>query len=152
MGFVEKNLMPNESIIFTTKLSAIRQFLPPVTWSLFGLAMIFSGRDNPAGYILTAIGFVLLGRNFLAYSQSEFAVTNKRVIIKVGIIRRKSLDILLTKVESVGLNQSILDRLYGCGTIVINGSGNVSQAFPDVEGPVEFRGHVQSQIAEKEAA
>ncbi len=54
--------------------------------------------------------------------------------------------------KRVGLKQSLMDRVYGRGTIVVNGSGNTVQAFQNVQGPIEFRKHVQIQVANKEAA
>jgi len=54
---------------------------------------------------------------------SEFAVTNKRVLIKTGLVRRHSLETLLSKIESIGVAQSILGRILGFGTIVISGNG-----------------------------
>jgi hypothetical protein len=43
----------------------------------------------------------------MAYSASEFAVTNKRVIIKTGFLRRKTLKLLLRHVKMISANQSI---------------------------------------------
>ena len=53
---------------------------------------------------------------------SEFAVTNKRVPIKTGPIQRHSLETMLTKIEGIGVAQSILGCILGFGTIVISGT------------------------------
>jgi uncharacterized membrane protein YdbT with pleckstrin-like domain len=70
---------------------------------------------------------------------SEFAITNKRVIIKVGLISRKTVEINLGKVESIGVDQSILGRILDYGTITIVGSGGTKEPFHDISRPLDFR-------------
>ena len=51
----------------------------------------------------------------------EFAITNRRVIIKTGLISRKTFEMNLSKIESVNIDQTILGRILGYGTIIIVG-------------------------------
>ena len=81
------------------------------------------------------------------YRTSEFAVTTKRIIIKVGLIRRRTLELLLTKVETVGVDQSIPGRVLGFGTILVTGTGGTKEPFSNIADPMEFRRHVQEQTA-----
>jgi uncharacterized membrane protein YdbT with pleckstrin-like domain len=69
----------------------------------------------------------------------EFAITNKRVIIKTGLISRKSFEMNHTKIESVNVDQGILGRILGYGTIRIVGSGGTKEVFPRIKSPLEFR-------------
>ena len=46
---------------------------------------------------------------------SEFAITNGRVIIKVGLFRRRTLEMNLSKIESILVNQSIFGRIFRFG-------------------------------------
>ncbi len=77
------------------------------------------------------------------YLTSEFAVTNKRVLVKVGFISRHTLELLLSKVETVGVDQSILGRILGYGTIVVIGTGGTREPFRAITDPLEFRHQVQ---------
>ncbi|NBX05048.1 MAG: PH domain-containing protein [Betaproteobacteria bacterium] len=70
---------------------------------------------------------------------SEFAVTNKRVVIKLGLISRKTLEMNLSKIESVNVDQSILGRLLGYGAITIIGTGGTRETFTDIADPMKFR-------------
>jgi uncharacterized membrane protein YdbT with pleckstrin-like domain len=76
---------------------------------------------------------------------SEFAIPNKRVIIKVGLVRRDTLELLLTKVESIGVDQSIMGRIVGYGSIVVVGTGGTRESFTDIARPLDFRKQVQAQ-------
>ncbi|MDD3721036.1 MAG: PH domain-containing protein [Lutibacter sp.] len=69
----------------------------------------------------------------------EFAITNKRVIIKTGLISRKTFEMNHSKIESVNVDQSILGRILGYGTIRIVGSGGTKEVFPNIRKPLQFR-------------
>lgn len=70
---------------------------------------------------------------------NEYAITNKRIIIKVGLISRKTIEMNLAKVESVNVVQSILGRILGYGTIIVIGTGGTREPFDLISGPLEFR-------------
>lgn len=69
----------------------------------------------------------------------EFAITNKRIIIKTGLISRKTFEMNHSKIESVNVDQSILGRILGYGSIGIVGSGGTKEVFPNIKNPLEFR-------------
>jgi uncharacterized membrane protein YdbT with pleckstrin-like domain len=69
----------------------------------------------------------------------EFAITNKRVIIKRGWLNRKTFEMNLSKIESVNVDQGILGRILGYGTIRIVGSGGTREVFPNIRKPLDFR-------------
>ena len=93
--------------------------------------------------LLVLSGLFALSR-WITARTSEFAVTNKRVIIKVGLIRRHTLELLLGKVESIGVDQSILGRIVGYGSIVVIGTGGTKEPFKNIAEPLEFRKQVQA--------
>jgi uncharacterized membrane protein YdbT with pleckstrin-like domain len=74
------------------------------------------------------------------------AVTNKRVLIKVGLLSRRSTQIMLSKIESVHVDQSVVGRLLSFGTIVIRGVGGTPEPFVKIADPLEFWNEVQEQI------
>ena len=69
----------------------------------------------------------------------EFAITNKRVIVKTGLIRRRTVELNLTKIESVNVNQSVLGRILGFGSIQIVGTGGTRELFTNIRKPLRFR-------------
>ena len=152
MGYVDKHLIPNETVLYRTRLSRV------VFWKaefLFLLAMALgvwgANNDQYERQIFAAAAIVLCLGMFLALvamlrrGACEFAVTNKRVIIKVGLISRRSLEILLNKVEAITVDQGLWGRIFGYGTIVIIGTGGTTEPFQLIADPLEFRR--QSQIA-----
>lgn len=129
-NYVQNNLSANELIISETKLHWIN-----FAWSIIFVLFTISTELYGLLMISTAIAIAALIKIF----NSEFAVTTKRVIIKVGLISRRTLEINLTKIESVNINQNFLGRLLNYGTIVIIGTGGTKQIFHKIDKPIEFR-------------
>jgi uncharacterized membrane protein YdbT with pleckstrin-like domain len=77
---------------------------------------------------------------------SEFWVSNKRVLVKSGFIKRNSFEIMLKKIEGIAVDQSILGRILNYGSIGIVGTGSSKESFHLIQGPLEFRRQVQEQI------
>jgi uncharacterized membrane protein YdbT with pleckstrin-like domain len=73
------------------------------------------------------------------------AVTSKRVIMKVGLLRKRTVELFLPKVESVRVEQGLLGRMLRYGDIVVRGTGGTAEPFKNVRLPLEFRRQVQQQ-------
>jgi uncharacterized membrane protein YdbT with pleckstrin-like domain len=91
------------------------------------------------------VGLTLFLAAFIRRRSCEFAVTTKRVIIKVGLVSRRSVEILLAKVEAITVDQTLLGRIFGYGSITIIGTGGTREPFHLISDPLEFRR--QAQIA-----
>jgi uncharacterized membrane protein YdbT with pleckstrin-like domain len=146
MSYIEKNLMNGENIFYTSKLHwAV--FLWPVLWFIFALMLFSGGSDSaPIGVLFILIAIATSISSFISYKTSEFGITNKRVIVKVGFIRRNSLEVLLNKVEGIQVNQGVLGRILGFGSITVSGTGGTKDPFHKIDAPLEFRKKVQEQI------
>jgi uncharacterized membrane protein YdbT with pleckstrin-like domain len=148
MSFIDSNLMHDEHVQSRARLHWI-VFLWPAIWLVLALALLSSGDDSAiAGGALVFILALATGlASFINVKTSEFAVTNKRVLMKTGFIRRKSFEVLLSKVEGIQVDQGVLGRIIGYGTIVVTGTGGSADPFPRIAAPLNFRRHVQEQVA-----
>lgn len=161
MSQVEKNLMEGEKVAYSTRLHWIVLVGPLALWALFaapGVALLVasanrSGDPNAsaqsmmiAGVALLVIAAVILVRGILTRNAVQMAVTNKRVIAKVGIVTRRTVDMLLSRVESVGVEESVMGRMLGYGTVTLRGTGGTPESFNKIAHPLEFRTQVQQQI------
>ena len=81
---------------------------------------------------------LLLGPAIIRWS-SEFVITNKRIIIKTGLISRKTFEMNLSKIESVNVDQSFMGRILGYGSMSIIGTGGTRESFNNILKPIEFR-------------
>ncbi|PKL35621.1 MAG: MFS transporter permease [Spirochaetae bacterium HGW-Spirochaetae-1] len=104
-----------------------------------GESVIFEVRCHWIIFISLKSLLTLFIAPIIKLKTSEFAITNKRIIIKVGLIRRKTIELNLSKVESVNVDQSILGRILGYGTITVVGTGGTKEKFSEISKPLEFR-------------
>jgi uncharacterized membrane protein YdbT with pleckstrin-like domain len=155
LSYVEQNLTPGEQVIYETGLHWIALFWPVFFAALFvmpGLSILlgsFSLRgENAAGaaiaglvWLVAAGVFVLLG--YLRRRATEMAVTNKRIFIKTGLLNRRTFELLLSKVESIGVEEGLMGRWLGYGLVLVRGTGGTPERFKNVILPQEFRRQVQ---------
>jgi len=95
-----------------------------------------------------ALGAILVGIAALRRQSSDFAVTNRRVVMKVGILNTRSIELLLDKIEAIAVNQSVPGRLFDYGDIIGTGSGGTKEAFRRIQSPHELRRAVQTATTE----
>jgi len=147
MSYIENNLMSGESVMYRAKLHWI-VFLWPAIWLFIALSMLSGGGDAAAAGGGAIVIVIITGIfSYMNYSTCEFAITDKRVLAKVGFIRRNSIEVLLTKVEGIQVKQGILGRILGYGSIVVSGTGGSKDPFQKISAPLEFRRKAQEQIA-----
>ncbi|MFC1617278.1 PH domain-containing protein [Candidatus Margulisiibacteriota bacterium] len=147
MGYIDNNLMNDEQIYYRAKLHwAI--FITPIIFFLFGIMLFGNNQNsNSAMNFFILISIILFVRALLNYTSSEFCITNKRIIMKVGFIRRKTIEIVLNKVEGIQANQGIFGRILNYGSIIISGSGGLKSPFHKILAPIKFRNAAQEQIS-----
>jgi|HubBroStandDraft_6_1064221.scaffolds.fasta_scaffold537452_2 uncharacterized membrane protein YdbT with pleckstrin-like domain len=152
MGYVDSNLLPGEAITYRAKLHPMifagAGFLTAIAVGLFAISAIESaGGFGVAGAVIVLIAAIRGVSGFLRYVSSEFAITDKRVVIKVGLLKRHTVELLLTKVETIGVDQTILGRIFNYGTIIVTGTGGTKEPFSSIANPLEFRRQVQARLA-----
>ena len=98
------------------------------------------------GVALLICGVVAILLGMVRRNATEMAVTNRRVVIKTGLASRKTIEMLLNKVESIEVSETAFGRMLGYGTIVVIGTGGTPEPFHKVAHPLEFRSQVQQQI------
>jgi len=147
MSYIDRNLIAGERVVYRTRLHWLVFMLPvlfvaivllPIAWFLA------NGAWQNFAWIPLALGLLVLLPAVIRRQSSDFAVTNKRVMMKVGVLTTRSVELLLNKIEAIAVNQSLLGRLLGYGDIVVTGSGGTREAFSHIQSPLEFRRAVQS--------
>ncbi|MDL2208787.1 PH domain-containing protein [Parabacteroides sp. PFB2-10] len=76
---------------------------------------------------------------------THYVVTNKRVILKQGLLSRNAMELMLTKCEGLSINQGLIGRLLGFGTILLT-TGGATNVFSYVTDPIKFRNAINAQL------
>ena len=162
MSYVESNLVPGETVIYKTRLHWIVMLphvlvgtllldLPGIALLVYALShngiepTTLRALEACAAFLLIC-GMVVILIGAVRRNATEMAVTNRRVVIKTGLASRKTIEMLLNKVESIEVSETTFGRLLGYGTVVVIGTGGTSEPFHKVAHPLEFRNQVQQQI------
>lgn len=149
MGYVDRNLMSGEQIVYKGQIHWF-VFVPGAVLVIAAivLAAAFRGSEvGPfAGGLALLMGLFSLVKAFILKVSTELAVTSKRVIAKTGLISRNTVELNHNKVESFNIEQSILGRLFGFGTVIVNGTGGGKTPIPSIEAPLDFRRNAMETI------
>jgi membrane protein YdbS with pleckstrin-like domain len=153
MSYIGNHLMSGEEVVREARLNRII-YLPAALLAALALvqfAEVYRGGEETRGEIAVPVFFLALAAvaavpAFFRRLSSEFAVTTKRVVVKVGLVRRHSTEILLRQVEGITVDQGLLGRIFGYGTIVIEGTGSDRTPYKGIAAPLAFRLAVQEQI------
>jgi uncharacterized membrane protein YdbT with pleckstrin-like domain len=170
MSYVTKNLVPGETLLFQTRHHWIVLLGPMLVSLLLGLpgvallagavaaknghgdvvpvleSAIGPGGMTFLGVILLIIALIIFAYGLAKRNATEMAVTNRRVLIKTGMASRRTLDLMISKVESIGVEETLLGRVFSYGSVVIHGTGGTPESFVMIAHPQEFRRSVQEQI------
>jgi uncharacterized membrane protein YdbT with pleckstrin-like domain len=162
LSYAEKHLIAGETVQYETRLHwivMVGHALIAAVLALVGVSLLItpwrvvysgeaaSGPLRWAGVACVVGAAVFFGIGFVRRSATEMAVTNKRVIVKSGLANRRTIELLLSRIESIAIEEPALGRLLGYGTVIVRGTGGTPEVFPQIARPLEFREQVQRQIA-----
>jgi uncharacterized membrane protein YdbT with pleckstrin-like domain len=109
------------------------------------LGLLIGSASYAACGLLVTVGFISFTMAFIVGKSSEFAVTNKRVILKTGLLRRKFCEIQLNKSEGLQIEEGMFGRMFGYGKVRIT-SGGVIEVFSPIAKPFELKKQVNNAI------
>ena len=162
MSYVEKHLIAGERVEYETQLHWIvmlGHLAIAAILAIVGVALLVApwqaanGRlENPAllrwgGVASLIVALIFLTIGLVRRSATEMGVTNKRVIVKTGLGSRRTLELSLPRIESVVVEEPVLGRILGYGTVILRGTGGTPEVFRQIAHPLQFREQVQRQIA-----
>jgi uncharacterized membrane protein YdbT with pleckstrin-like domain len=162
MSYIESHLVPGEAVIYETRLHWIVMLGHLVMGCLLlglpGAFLLYYALTHSeiemstqhvmefGGAALMVCGVVAIVMGMVRRNATEMALTNRRVVIKTGVVGRKTIEMLLNKVESIEVSETAMGRALGYGTIVVIGTGGTPEPFDQMGHPLEFRSRVQQQI------
>jgi uncharacterized membrane protein YdbT with pleckstrin-like domain len=152
VGISVRLLNEGEHVIVTTHTHA-KALLMPALWLVLVAALVGYTSSMPSGHgrtpallAIAALGLVLLlwlvVVPFLRWLTTSYTITDRRLITRTGILSRRGHDIPLARVIDVAYEHGLVDRLLGCGTLVLSDASERGQVrLPDI--PHVERVHLQ---------
>lgn len=131
MSYVDKNLGKNEVVIKKAKKN--------------GLYLLGAWIKGILLCWLLFIPTVKAIIRTIQYFNCELAVTNKRIVGKVGVFNTKTLDSPLNKIQNVATNQTFLDKIFNCTDILIT-TAACDYCFSGIKANINFKNTIMQQI------
>jgi uncharacterized membrane protein YdbT with pleckstrin-like domain len=130
MSYIEESLSTDERVEGLFKLHWVI-WIPMVIWLILGI-------------ITFGVTWLLAIYEFLKIRSIEAGVTNKRVILKNGIISRKTEEMKLSSIETVEIQQGVIGRILGLGTVKVTGRGISELLFRRISDPLAVKRQIES--------
>lgn len=151
MSYVERTLGAHERVLFKTGyhwlvwFGAAMLIVPAI-----GLALAVYPFDRlDYGYLSLSLIPLPFGVYYFARAMLvEIVVTNERFAYKTGLIAFQTEEIGLDNIETIEIEQSILGRLLGYGTITVHGTGSERVRIRMVSDPVGLRRHIPMAVVD----
>ena len=146
MSYVDSILEPGERVAFRTNLSWTL-YAPAILLAIAAAALAIFGAGVPGFGLYAALAAAVVAlaaaiKFFHVWFRrwtTEIAVTDRRVILKRGFIRRHTVEMNMQKVESVDVDQTQLGRLFDYGTVTIRGVGSTFETLRMIDSPLKLR-------------
>lgn len=142
MAYPEKLLSPGETVV-TEFRPHFQVLITPILLTLVAIALVVVAVGQLDGIgLLIAIGavviawLVLTARRLVDWWFTHYVITNERVIFRAGIISRRAKEIPLEVINDVTFTQSIFERVFGTGDLLIESAGTHGQSrYSDIPNP-----------------
>lgn len=127
MAISSKLLNPGEEVVIDTR-THVKALLVPLFWLVVLLAAgtvaqvyVDNGTANLAFWILVVLAVLWFAvRPLLVWLTTTYTFTNRRLITRRGIIVRKGHDMPLARINDIAYEFGLIDRVLGCGTLIIS--------------------------------
>lgn len=134
----QKQLGPNEHVVLALRQHIKAMFGPILIFVVVCAAVGFATALIPDGdaqlwirLAIALVGLLIVARwavwPFLNWLTSRYVVTNERILTNHGVIRRYGRTMPLSRVNDVSFDHGLVDRLLGCGTLVVSSAGEQGQ-------------------------
>jgi membrane protein YdbS with pleckstrin-like domain len=145
VAYPDDLLSENEHVVVHNhphfKMLIVPSFLLIVTLGA-GIWLALLAKDAPAPWdqvwliAIAAVALVLVVWLFFApfvrWRTTHFIVTTDRLIAREGVIKRTGIDIPMSRINSVQFEHGLLDRVFGCGTLIIESASDEPLRFEDI--------------------
>lgn len=148
MGYVDRNLLPDERILFRTRKHYIIFLVPAILTILCFLLSIYLYDSSIFMFVEWVFWTVVLiwwCYKWLEYYFSEFAVTNKRVMMREGLVTRHTNEMRVSTISQVNVDQDIVGQLLDYGRVSINAFG-AFDSYSLIAHPGRFQKFVNEQV------
>ena len=134
MGFPQRLLADDEKLVLVLRRHIKVLFVPFLIFVavavLIGLSFLLPGQPV-AVIVVAAVGVVVLLKwsiwPLVVWLNTTYAITTRRLVIRTGVLNRSGHDMPLSRLNDVSFSHNVVERMFGCGTLVVESAGERGQ-------------------------
>lgn len=152
--YVDSVIGESEQILHTANISMVSYWDVCLYAGLFifvGVAILLNQKPF-VGLTALAIGCILSLTPIIAKYTTELVITNRRIIAKFGFISRHTVELNISKIESIRVEQGLIGRMLDYGDIIVVGTGGSNAPIPRISYPLEFRRRYDEILSSHESS
>jgi len=155
MSYIDKHLLSGEQIVARVRPHWILLAGPAVAALVAAFFVGYTIRWprsalDAEAWTASRLGLVVAGIALVArivhWMSAECVLTDKRLVVMTGWLRRDLVELRLSKIEGVQLHQGIVGRLLGYATLMVKGLGGTRELHPNIVAPVTFHQAIRRQL------
>jgi uncharacterized membrane protein YdbT with pleckstrin-like domain len=159
VAYPDELLVSGERVVLHTRphwkmlVLPVLVFLVVVGAASFLAALVGAQGWAPVAWIaLAVVAAVLVGRftvlPFVRWRTTHFVVTTRRVLVREGILARSGMDIPMSRINTVQFRHTAVERMLGCGTLVIESASDEPLEFTDVPAVEKVHSLLYQEVAD----
>ncbi|KTD22181.1 transmembrane protein [Legionella lansingensis] len=140
--------MIDKDVVYFARLHWIL-FFWPIVLALFAIYMGYSSMPlKEVSILFLFVALIWMIMTWVTYHFSSLTIKNKQVILRTGMLVRQTVDIPLSKIESIDIRQSVLGSILRYGSLVITGTGGTRHIINFLDNPLTCRRYIEQLMHE----
>lgn len=135
--------MTDSNVIYQARLHGVL-FFWPVMLALLGLVIgtqFYQFKE--IGLIIFIFGLIWVAMTWVTFHFSSLTIKKMQISLRRGMLVRETIDIPLSKIESIDIRQSVLGSLLGYGSLFITGTGGTRYLMNFLVHPLTCRRYIE---------
>jgi uncharacterized membrane protein YdbT with pleckstrin-like domain len=146
MAYIDRILEPGEKVRYRTTVSWTI-YLVAILLAICAVASLVAATNYAdiatigwfATFVFAFAAIAAFLRAWFRRWTTQIAVTDRRIVLKRGLIRRHTVEMNMEKVESVDVDQTVVGRLFNYGNVTIRGTGSSFEKLRMIDSPLKLR-------------
>lgn len=139
----------NNKIIYFTRLNWVIFFWPVVMLCVAFALYVYIIQLRELSMILAVFALLWVLMTWITYQFSSITIKRKQVILRTGLIVRQTVDIPLSKIETIDIRQSIVGSMLRYGALIITGTGGTRHLINYIDKPLTCRRYIEQLMNEQ---
>lgn len=136
----------DSNVVYLARLHVILFFWPFALACLAMVAGIEIAQLKEVALFLVVFALVWGGMTWVTYHFSSLTIKKNQVILRTGMLVRKTTDIPISKIETIDIRQSVLGSILRYGTLVITGTGGSRYMINFLDKPLTCRRYIEQLL------